>query len=463
MGTGHAHLPSMSLIPVFETKRKIIVYLVLISLGNATAVAAMPNRVTRGSIAKGGATGTATGLNSGTLSPNGIDSTVNTPSLVSDGLETSTRFWNTSRIDFSTETRDGARYAEGAMNTGDISVKICRDHFPSGSAARAEIIRGIDYFKQVDGLDLQLNTGGYDHQSIDDRFEAFPTRGEIKIDYAYNSGNAGYIPCHKPKSDDLETRIDEQWGFTANACSNYTWGWGNFSSNKTNASRISVNPLKVTYSAADHSEIREVRYRHFWDVSGERLPYPLSQSTGPEYPRSPLFSHELGHSLGLLHTPDWPAALGMISSMQSHIRTITPFDLAYLKYEYGLTSNRHSSIRKKDLTVSHLVRYDRSETGDKDFRNYDFGTDPDTSLKRINPLHLYPSDGQYLDCRTRQSPRFHATWFNNGIQEITDSDRVVGQWKIQPLASRISNSATSSPPAPIQVHAFRIGSMEGLS
>jgi len=238
-----------------------------------------------------------------------------------------------------------------------------------------------------------------------------------------------------------------------NSCPHSLWGWN--SGGDHNASRVSVNPVSVTWSSSQKKEIKKVRYRHFWDVTGEALPFEEANPNATGYALSPLFSHEVGHSLGMNHSDEWPAALGMVSTMQSFIRTITPFDLAFLKHFYGLKSGE-SAIKKSDLTASHLVRYNKSESdSDLQYKNYNFGTDSSSSdLGRINPLYLYYSNGQFLDCRTSQTPRFHATWFNNGTQEIKGSSDLIASFTTHSLAS-LSTTLT--------LGSFEIGDMEGLS
>lgn len=273
-----------------------------------------------------------------------------------------------------------------ALVTPSFTLYVCTDHFPVGSAARAEVELAIELYNNVAGTSAYIALGTAPHKSIAQLFPTSPTKSYFDV---VDNSTIGF-PCHG---------AGDTTGWAMNTCRHAQGGaWGG-GSNPVDAFVISVNAANYTFD---------------------------TDPTATDYPKYANIAHEIGHAFGMNHTADWTDTTShvLLSTMQGNQSILPPHDRGYLRSFYpGVAGNT------LNLVASPKIRL--PSTSDSGFSNYDFAA--------VNPTDLYLSTaGVYYDCATDAEPVLQAQWLNHG--QIATSCRVKNRFRIGPAGPEDSAS-----------------------
>jgi len=280
---------------------------------------------------------------------------------------------------------DYALQGEHTLVAPSFTLYVCTDHFPIGSAARAEVELAAQLYNTVAGTSAYISIGTAPHKSITQLFPTSPTKNYF--DVVDNSTIA--FPCHA---------AGDTSSWAMNTCRHEQAGaWGG-AANPVDAFVISVNATRYAFD---------------------------TDPTATDYPRFENIAHELGHAFGMNHTGDWTDATSrvLLSTMQGNLPILPPHDRGYLRSFYpGIASNT------LNLVASPKIRL--PSTSAAGFSNYDFAA--------VNPSDLYlTTTGVYYDCATDALPVLQAQWLNHGQ---VDTCRVKNRFRIGPAGLEDSTS-----------------------
>lgn len=280
---------------------------------------------------------------------------------------------------------DYADQGEHTLTDPAFTLYVCTDHFPVGSAARAEVERAIELYNDVAGTSVYISVGTASHKTIANLYPTSPTKSFFDV---VDNSSIGF-PCHG---------AGDTTGWAMNTCRHELNGaWGG-SANPVDHFVIAVNAANYTFD---------------------------DDPAATDYPRFENVAHELGHAFGLDHTADWvgQASHELLSTMQGNLSILPAHDRGYLRHFYP--GNGGSTL---NLTASPKVRLPSSS--DSGFSNSDFA--------EVNPTDLYLSGGTYYDCATSALPVFAAQWLNQG--QVATSCTVKNRFRIGPSATESSSS-----------------------
>lgn len=281
---------------------------------------------------------------------------------------------------------DYTQQGEHTLVTPSFTLYVCTDHFPIGSAARAEVELAAQLYNTVAGTGAYISIGTAPHKSIAQLFPASPTKSFF--DVVDNTTTS--FPCHA---------AGDTSSWAMNTCRHEQAGaWGG-AANPVDAFVISVNATAYDFD---------------------------TDPTATDYPRFENIAHELGHAFGMNHTADWSDATShvLLSTMQGNLPILPPHDRGYLRYFYP--GHAGSSL---NLVASPKVRL--ASTSDSGFSNYDFAA--------VNPTDIYLSTtGVYYDCASDALPVLQAQWLNHG--QIATSCLVKNRFRIGPAGPEDSAS-----------------------
>ena len=267
-----------------------------------------------------------------------------------------------------------------------FTLYVCTDHFPIGSAARAEVERAIALYNSVAGTSAYISLGTAAHKSIANLFPASPKKSFFDV---VDNSTIGF-PCHA---------AGDTTSWAMNACRHQQGGAWAGSPNPVDQFVISVNANAYSFD---------------------------TNPAATDYPKFDNIAHELGHAFGMNHTGSWAVAdsNALLSTMQGNLSILPAHDRGYLRsfYPGGVEGTLN-------LTASPKVRLaSSSSTG---FTNYDFA--------EVNPTHLFvTTTGVYYDCATNALPVLQAQWLNQG--QITTSCTVKNRFRIGPAGEESSTS-----------------------
>jgi hypothetical protein len=308
-----------------------------------------------------------------------------TPSLAHESAAiTSCSGGDTTNL-YAADDFDYTQQGEHTLLTPSFTLYVCTDHFPIGSAARAEVELAIQLYNNVAGTSAYIAVGTAPHKTIQQLFPNSPTRSFFDV---VDNSTVGF-PCHA---------AGDTSGWAMNTCRHEQSGsWGG-AANPVDAFVISVNATAYTFD---------------------------TDPTSTDYPKFANIAHEIGHAFGMNHTADWTDATShvLLSTMQGNLPILPPHDRGYLRSFYP--GNTGSSL---NLVASPKVRLPSTSTAG--YSNYDFAA--------VNPTHLYLSGGIYYNCATGALPVLQAQWLNQG--QIETSCRVKNRFRIGPAGPEDSAS-----------------------
>ncbi len=274
----------------------------------------------------------------------------------------------------STSQLKWSKHAASTLVSSDVTLAVCKDHFPAGSEARAEIEAAIALYNAVVGSTAHITVTEAPHLDETGLFQPSPTVSRIDYLDTLREEYPGF-PCHPDKTD--ITR--ESW--VMNTCRYRTnSGWSNHSG-KATAFVISVN---------------RNGYDHF------------SNPTSTDHPHVTGLAHELGHGFGMEHTTVWPDAdRDLISTMQGNLSVLAAYDVAFMRHFYPA-----------DGTSSHVLASPRIRIKDGD--KYQACYAADASEQASFPQQLYREGDTWKDCATAAAPKLLFAWFSDGTEPLTD-------------------------------------------
>lgn len=258
-------------------------------------------------------------------------------------------------------------------------LAVCDDHFPPGSAARAEVEQAVSWFNAIAGADLSIEVVNTPHLT---ESELFATDLDCDASTAYFDYVWEEFPCH--------ARDEDGWtdAFSLNACSYYRvggWGAGSLGACTFN---VSVNAHR-----RDHAD----------------------DPAAIDFPRAANIAHELGHGFGQRHTGSWPEDdQVLISTMQGNLPGLSAYDTAFVRgFHPGAPAE--GPIQ---LVPSPLSR----QGAPGDWTKVFFGAEhiPTTRDFPTNPQWVYAEGDQILDCATDAPPVFALTAFNLSADHTGD-------------------------------------------
>jgi hypothetical protein len=273
---------------------------------------------------------------------------------------------------------DYADHGGRVLTQPAVTLWLCRDHFPIGSAARTEVELAADLYNKVAGTSVSVSVGSMPHKGIDRLFSSSPT--ESYMDVVDNSTTG--FPCHD---------AGEVSGWAMNTCPHGAGADWQKGTSSVDQFVISVNANAYTFD---------------------------TDPASTDYPRMANIAHELGHAFGMNHTPDWPDvdARALLSTMQGNLPLLPPHDRGYLRHFYP--GNAGSTL---NLTASPQVRVPEPSKV-SGWSNRDFA--------EVNPRELYVVNGAYKDCATWADPVFQAQWLNQG--QVDTSCTVKNRFRLGP-------------------------------
>lgn len=301
-------------------------------------------------------------------------------------------------------TIDWDDFANKPLRKTDVTLHVCKHHFPAGSAARKEIDNAVAMYNNTNGSAVHITVAGTDHKSKSHLFDNNESRNYF--DYLDNEASGNY-PCHNDGSiacsDDDDKGID---GWVMNACKyNRTYGWNN-GGKKTDHFVIAVN-------------------RHCKSHA--------SNTSASDYPKSENIAHELGHAFGMGHVDSWGSHKDFLSTMQGNLPLLSSFDKYYMKNIYP----EDTDSKKVELVVSDAIRVEYNN--DKGYKNFYF-TNAEGTSRRASPKELYLKDRYFWDCETDRSPVFWASYFNSGNKSIKSDKEVWSEIRLGKKTNSIDSS-----------------------
>jgi hypothetical protein len=283
---------------------------------------------------------------------------------------------------------DPENHGEHTLTDSTFNLFVCTQHFPVGSAARAEVEAAAALFNAVTGTDLFITVVGSSHKSIAQLFPASPTSSYMDV---VDNSTIGF-PCH-PAGDILPS----SWAM--NTCRHGSGGVWNTGAASIDRFVISVNANAYGFD---------------------------TNPAATDYPKFTNIAHEIGHAVGMDHTEYWTdsAAHEMLSTMQGNLPILPAHDRDYLRHFYPRTAGT-----TLNLVASSKVRVPDATTS-IGWANRDFAA--------VNPTDLYPAAGIYRDCATQAAPVFQAQWLNHG--QVITACTVKNRFRIGPAGSEGSAS-----------------------
>ncbi|MBK7858300.1 MAG: hypothetical protein IPJ65_06695, partial [Archangiaceae bacterium] len=147
----------------------------------------------------------------------------------------------------------------------------------------------------------------------------------------------------------------------------------------------------------------------------------FSNPASSDYAKKGLWLHELGHSTGMVHSKNWPAAdLKYISTMQGKLEFSSAYDVAFLRQNYPLAWPG----AWRNFVASSKIRLD-------------FGGPNEVSdaFAEENPAGIYLVGDEVYDCRTKQKAVWYAAWFNQGLDVQEPDHCMINQLRIESPAT----------------------------
>lgn len=258
------------------------------------------------------------------------------------------------------------------LTNTDIQFRVCTRHFPAGSAARNEVEAALAAYNAIEGTSVHFTLVETPHVSEAEMYEHGASCDAPRFYFDYVDAP---FPCHGPAS------YDDCGDWAMNTCSvkERSGDWSG--AGPRCYFNVGINPACK---------------RHDTDPSAD------------DYPRAANIMHELGHGIGMIHSPDWPAEdRPLVSVMQGNNAVISAYDQAFVRRFYGpdmLTS------------ASRLVPSQVARWTDGSGRVHRQWFDPAFvgGSRDLNPRSVYIEDGQLKDCATDAEAVFAVTWFNVG-------------------------------------------------
>ena len=278
-------------------------------------------------------------------------------------------------------------------NTDNITLYVCKTHFPSGPA-RDEVKNAVAILNGQEGTKIKITIEYIDHLSKKELFKKAPIGPSGSHLEVVDNAEDGDFPCHNDgsiacgdKTNSDGSKVD---GWVINTCKYYNMitGWSAFGDAKHFV--VSVNP----YCYGDKNSTMEPEKGEYPKVSG--------------------LLHEFGHGFGMIHANSWPAKdRALIGTMQGNLEILSAYDVAFLRNFYPKSTSDHVN-----LVASHMIRLPNgvNSDGDPAYKKVFFDED--------NPSELYLSaEGKVFQaCGKSGSPVFYASWFNTGNKD-TESAR----------------------------------------
>jgi hypothetical protein len=291
----------------------------------------------------------------------------------------------TSRLQWSQHTRS-------SLAAADVTLAVCSDHFPQGSAARAEIDGAIALYNAVVASGARIRVIDEPHRGVDELFSTPPTVNHIDYVDTLAEGYTAF-PCHPDKTD----VTCASW--VMNTCRYRSGDKGGWSRGTGKVSNFVIS-------------INRNCYKHF------------SDALSTDHPHVSGVAHELGHGFGMEHSTSWPDAdRDLISTMQGNLTVLSAYDVAFLRHHYPASA-----------TSSHILASPRIRL--KAGENYKSCYASDVSGEQgAFPRELYRDGADWKDCATGATPRLMFALFNDGTEPVGDirgsltvGERTVVNW-----------------------------------
>ncbi len=264
------------------------------------------------------------------------------------------------------------KHASSTLVSGNVTLAVCRDHFPAGSEVRKEIETTVALYNTVVANAAHVTITEDTHLNEASLFAPSPTVSRIDYLDTLREDYPGF-PCHPDKTD--ITR--ESW--VMNTCRyRESTGWSN-RSGKATAFVISVN---------------RNGYDHFSD--------PAST----DHPHITGLAHELGHGFGMDHTTVWPEGdRDLVSTMQGNLSVLAAYDVAFMRHFYP-----------REGASAHILASPRIRIKDSD--KYQTCYAADASEQASFPRQLYRDGDAWKDCATEALPKLLFVWFADGTEPL---------------------------------------------
>ncbi len=291
----------------------------------------------------------------------------------------------TSQLQWSQHTRS-------SLAAADVTLAVCGDHFPQGSAARVEIDGAIALYNAVVASGARIRVIDEPHRGVDELFSTPPTVNHIDYVDTLAEGYTAF-PCHPDKTD----VTCASW--VMNTCRFRSGDKGGWSRGTGKVSNFVIS-------------INRNCYKHFFD------------SLSTDHPHVSGVAHELGHGFGMEHSTSWPDAdRDLISTMQGNLTVLSAYDVAFLRHHYPASA-----------TSSHILASPRIRL--KVGENYKSCYASDVSGEQgAFPRELYREGTGWKDCTTGATPRLMFALFNDGTEPVFDirgsltiGERTVANW-----------------------------------
>ena len=262
------------------------------------------------------------------------------------------------------------------LGNPDVTLAVCRDHFPVGSSVRTEIENAAGFYNAIAATKARIQITEDAHRTTAEFFASEPTVNRLDYVDTLAADYEGF-PCHK-KNEIACT----DW--TLNTCP-FNETWGGTASGKAKFFNISINTNC---------------FDQFRD--------PTSSS----YPRALGVAHELGHGFGMSHTTEWPEDHRALLSTMQGTPLLGAHDYAYVRARYPAEG------AQSDLTASPVIRWPATL-----INNWLADTDRQIG---VFPKALYPDLGEWKDCKTREAPMLGFMWLNRGTTDLASVEGVLG-------------------------------------